>query len=451
MSAILYSVFGFIIAIGLLTAVHEFGHFWVARRVGVKVLRFSIGFGRPLFTWHDRYGTEYIIALLPLGGYVKMLDETEEQVAHNERHLAFNQKSVWARMAVIVAGPLSNILFAVFAYWLMFFLGLSAIAPVLGETPKGSIAYLAGLTEGHEIVQINDTPTRTWEEVSVQLMPYLGEQTSVIVHAKDKDTQQETQHVMDLSGWQMDEKRGQALKNLGFVPFDPVKPVVGRLMADFPGERAGLVVGDQILAADDQPMANRSQLTRYLRERPNEVVVLKVKRQADVLDIRLTPERKLIEGGQEVGFIGIEFAHQPYPKSLVRTVRFGFFGSMGMAVQKTKDYTLLTIQFLQKMIVGKVSFQNIAGPVSIAKYAGETARVGLEYFLGFLALVSISLGVVNMLPIPILDGGQFVYCIYELIHGRPPSEKILDVGRVIGLLFLGFVMIFALYNDLMRL
>lgn len=453
MLELLIAVGGFLIAVGLLTTVHEFGHFWVARRCGVKVQRFSIGFGRPLLTWHDKLGIEYVIAAIPLGGYVKMLDETEgDEVLPQEQNMAFNRKSVGVRIAVICAGPLANIFFAVFAYWLVFMIGVTTLVPILGAIPKGSIADLAKLQQGYEIVSINEQPTASWEDVSVALMTHLGGKDFVKLQALDRASNNYSEHVLDLTHWSIDNKEGDILKSLGMAPYDPVPPIVGKLMLGYPAEQAGLLPGDEIIRADEQLISTRTQLTRYLRLKPNQEVTLEVKRADQTKkEFTLKPVKKLIEGGEEVGFIGIQYQQTQLPTNFVRSVSYGPLVAFGKALVKTKDYTLLTVQFLQKIFTGKMSLSHIAGPISIAKYAGETVRYGIEYFLGFLALVSISLGVLNMLPIPILDGGHFVFCIVELLIGRPISGRILELGRYFGVAFLVCLMILALHNDIVRL
>lgn len=444
------SVLGFLLVIAILTTVHEYGHFWMARKFRIKVLRFSIGFGKTIFSWYDKLGTEYAISSIPLGGYVKMLNEEEGPIAANERHMAFDHKPVWQRMLVICAGPAFNIIFAVFAYWLMFCIGISSIVPVLGTVPKGTIADSAGLRRGSIIMQVNNSDVRTWEDITVAIMPHIGENSLINLKVVNKDTNVEKKHTLDLSNWQVTGNDGNILSGLGLEPYDPVLPIVGKVMPGYPAEIANLHSGDLILKADSKEMLTRSDLTNYIRGLSGKEVILTIKRDGEIFTQIIKPARKLIDGGEEVGFIGIQYQNKPWPKELIRTYRFGIFESLTKALARTKDYTLLTLQVLKKMVTGKISFTNIAGPISIAKYAGVTVSSGVEYFLGFLGLVSISLGVLNMLPIPVLDGGHFIYCLCELSMGRPLSEKTRQLGYYAGFVVLGVIMIFAVYNDLMR-
>ncbi len=447
----LIAIFSFVIAIGVLTTVHEAGHFFVARLCGVKVLQFSIGFGKALLRWNDRWGTEYMLSAIPLGGYVRLLGENDEEVNMLEQHMAFNGKSVLTRMTIICAGPLANMLFAIIAYWLVFMIGISSIVPVLGNVPKGTVADVANLKKGYEIVSVDGKTTTTWEDVSVALMPYLGEKGFVKINAYNKSAKKYSTHVMNLIDWSVDNAQGDILKSLGLEPFDPVLPVIGKLLPGFPAFDSGLLPGDHIIAVNDIPVDTRTQVTDYLRKKAGKAVGIKVIRNKKKLMLWVTPIKKLAEGGEEIGFIGIQYQQTPWPKDLIKIYKYGPIDSFKKAVLRTKEYTVLTIQFLQKIVMGRISLQHVAGPISIAKYAGQTVRIGAEYFLGFLALVSINLGVLNLiLPIPILDGGHILYCILELFNGRPLSKRAMEIGRVFGVIFLASLMVLALYNDVLR-
>lgn len=451
MTNIMITILGFIIAVGVLTTVHEFGHFIVARLSGVKVVQFSIGFGKPLLRWSDLSGTEYMISLIPLGGYVRMLGEDDDKVSLTETHMAFNNKPVITRMLIIVAGPMANFIFAIIAYWSVFILGVSSIAPVLGTVPTGSVADVANLKKGQEIMQINGKDTPTWEDVTVALMPYLGDKGFVNIKAYNKTTNKYSKHILNLTDWTVDNAQGDILKSLGLEPFDPVLPVVGKLLAGYPAIESGILPGDLIIAVNDIVVETRSQLTNYLRTKAEVTVNLTVLRNNKRYNFWLVPKKKLVEGGEEIGFIGIQYQQIPWPKDLIKVHKFGPIKSLAKAMLRTKEYVILTLQFLQKILLGKISLQHIAGPISIAKYAGQSINIGLEYFLGFLALVSINLGILNLvLPIPILDGGQLLYCFFELITGAPPSSRTVEVGRMFGIIFLASLMLLALYNDLIR-
>jgi regulator of sigma E protease len=450
MITFLYSIFGFIVAIGLLTTVHEYGHFWVARRLRVKVLRFSIGFGKPLITWHDKLGTEYVIAAIPLGGYVKMLDQNEGIVPPNELHRAFNNKPVWARMLVIAAGPLFNLLFAVVAYWLVFMLGISAVVPVLGDIPKGSIAAVAGLKSGQEIVAIDDHAVNSWEDIAVTLISHVGERA--FINVKVSDQQHKTSvHALNLANWSLANGDENILKNLGLEPLDPIPPIVGKILPDMPAAKVGLQEGDEIISIDGVPVPSRSQMMHVLQNKYERGIHIVVKRNNETMQFLITPIKKILDGGTAAGFIGVQFAEQPWPASMIRIQHYAPMAALYKAYDRTKEYTLLTFQFLRKMVMGQLSLQHIAGPISIAKYAGRTAQSGLEYFLGFLALVSISLGVLNMLPIPVLDGGHFMFCLIELVRGKALSPRAMNIGTSLGFALLGSFMVLALYNDIARI
>ncbi len=449
-SNILYSVLGFIFAIGLLTTIHEYGHFWMARRLGVKVLRFSIGFGKSLLSWHDKQGTEYVIAALPLGGYVKMLDQNEAIVAPNELYRAFNNKPVWVRMLIIAAGPIFNLLFAVLAYWVVFMWGVTAIVPVLGDIPKGSIAYTAGLKSGEEILAIDQHQIQTWEDVAVALVSHIGDHDFLNIKVRDIETHAVSDHVLNLNNWSISDGDENIIKNLGLEPLDPTEPIVGAVMAGMPAAKVGLEPGDRFISIDGTLVTSRSQVLENLRHKYDHAVHLEMLRHGEKITVLITPNKKILEGGEPSGFIGIQFENQPWPAKLIRVQRYSPIAAFPIAIARTKDYTALTLQFIGKMATGKMSLNHVAGPISIAKFAGRTVRSGFEYFLGFLALVSISLGVLNMLPIPILDGGHFLFCTIELIRGKALSERAMRVGYMLGFTLLGSFMLLALYNDLSR-
>lgn len=451
MLSFFYTVFGFIIAIGLLTTIHEFGHFWVARLLGIKVLRFSIGFGKPLVAWHDKLGTEYVIAVAPLGGYVKMLDQNEGIVAPSELHSAFNNKPIWARMCVFAAGPLFNLLFAIIAYWIVFMIGTTSMVPVLGDIPKGSIAAVAGLHSGQEVIAIDEHQVRSWQDIAVSLISHVGESNYINVAVRDNNTKQESIHALNLSNWSLANNEENILKNLGLEPLDPIEPIVGKIQPGLPAANAGLLPGDKILTIDGVSVHSRSAFMREIKDKYDHAVHMGVLRKNERTTILITPTKKLLEGGEAVGYVGIQFADQPWPKDLIRIQRYSPQPALYHALQQTKEYTVLTLQFLRKMVQGQLSLQHIAGPISIAKYAGRTAAAGAEQFLGFLALVSISLAVLNMLPIPALDGGQFLFCIIEAVRGRALSDRTMIVCQNIGYVVLGSFMILAVYNDIVRL
>ena len=451
MESILFKVFAFIVAIGLLVAVHEFGHFWVARRLGVKVLRFSIGFGRPL--WRRQSAPdepEYVIAAIPLGGYVKMLDEHEGPVAPHELPRAFNRQSLWVRSAVVVAGPLFNFLFAIVAFWGVLTLGETGMRPLVGEVDVESPAARAGLQAGDEILSINGEATPTW---SLALQAF----ETASVAAPDLQIR-----VRDSAG--VEARRAMAsseigdlaetpdlLKHLGLTPERPaIPPVFGKVLDDEAAAQAGVKEGDRILLADGSAIADWSDWVAYVRERPGVKIDLLVERDGDQVPLTLTPA-PLARDDEVIGRIGASNA--PVPGLLQRyqvTYRMGLAEAIPAAFAKTWEYSTLTLKVIWRVLTGEASIHNLSGPITIADAAGKTASIGFVYFLKFLAIVSISLGVLNLLPVPVLDGGHLLYFAIEGLKGSPLSEEAMLQGQRIGLLLLLGLMSLAFYVDILR-
>ncbi|HEY9151023.1 MAG TPA: RIP metalloprotease RseP [Gammaproteobacteria bacterium] len=451
MSGVGLSLLWFLVAIGVLVTIHEFGHFWVARRLGVKVLRFSIGFGRPL--WTRRFGrddTEFVIAAVPLGGYVKMLDEREAPVPPRELERAFNRKPVGTRMAVVVAGPLFNFLFAIVAYWLMFVTGVPGIKPVVGAIEPASYAASAGFHEGDEILAIDDRPVASWDMALVELLEAALDRRESEV---DVDSPERGRRllVLDLRDAPEILDKGGVLQNLGLSPWVVrLAPVIERTLEGGAAAAAGLQPGDLILSADGQAIEHWSEWVSYVRERPGQAIALRVERGDTELAMRLVPEA-VEEEGATFGRIGA-FVQVPEGGHPLRTlVRHGPLESIPQALDKTWSMTTLTLRTLWAMLTGRASVENISGPISIAQYAGISATIGMAYFLGFLAVVSISLGILNLLPIPILDGGHLMYYCIELFKGSPVSEATQALGQQVGIFLLLALMVLAFYNDLVRL
>lgn len=450
MSQLLISLFAFLIAISILIAVHEFGHFWVARRCGIKVLRFSIGFGRPLYRCYDKLGTEYVISAIPLGGYVSLFGEQNQTIAPAERHLAFCHKPVYARMMVLAAGPFFNFFFAIAAYWVLFIMGVTIFIPILGNVPKHTVAGLAGLRAGQEIVSIEEVKTPSWQAVSMQLLAHMGEDNSVSMVVKDKDGHL-SKKILEISDWK-DGASGTELENLGIVPVDPVPPVIGKVTPDLPAFKAGLKEGDRITSINNDSVMGRSEVIQWIQSHPNKTLHLEVSREGKKVKLTLLPMIKETDDGKIKGFIGAEFIPlKEMPKELIGNERFNMIDAFVQSCKKTIEQIDLTLKVLKKMIIGKVSVRHVSGPLAIAKYAGETVRIGLKEFLNFLGAISVSLGVLNLLPIPMLDGGHFMYCIYEVFTGRKVSETAQAIGFWIGgAILVGFMML-AFYNDLTHL
>jgi len=451
MSQLLISIIAFLVAISILIAVHEFGHFWVARRFGIKVLRFSIGFGRPLFRWYDKLGTEYVLAAIPLGGYVSLFGEQNQVIPPAERHLAFSYKPVWVRMLVLAAGAFFNFFFAIAAYWVLFILGVSLFVPILGNVPKDSIAGLAGLHSGQEIVSIEGHPTPSWEAVSMQLLAQLGEEKVISVTVRDgKDKPLITKN-LDIAHW-TEGNSESGLEELGLVAQDPVPPIVGNITPDYPAFKGGLQTGDRILTINAQPVSSRSEVIHLIQSRPNQSMSLEVLRQNKTVKLTLQPLARTSETGKTLGYIGAEFVPlREMPKDLFRVERFGPIDALSQSLDRTREQISLTLKVLKKMILGTMSVRHVSGPLTIAKYAGETASIGFKEFLNFLGVISVSLGVLNLLPIPILDGGHLLYCVYEIVTGRKLSQFAQMIGFWLGGLILVGFMILAFYNDLTQI
>jgi regulator of sigma E protease len=443
------SIPSFIFAIAVLVAVHEWGHFWVARRLGVRVLRFSIGFGNRLWGWTGRDGTEYWISAVPLGGYVKMLDEREGPVAPEELHRAFNRQPVGARILIVVAGPLLNFLFAIAAYWVIFMIGIPGLKPLLADVPQDSVAYSAGLRGGEEVLSVEDTPVVTWNELRTELLKSALRKSTVRVQARDADGDVSL-HLLALEGLSADPE--VLFPALGMTPLQPrIEPVIGTVEAGSPAERAGLRAGDRVLAVDDQPVEDWAALVGWIRAHPETRARLQVQRGGETLELLITVGA-IGEGAARSGRIGAGVDVDPDLWQDLRAVRkYGPLQAIPAAVVQTWDLSVLTLKLMGRMLTGEVSWRNVGGPIQIAQYAGYTASIGLVSFLGFLALVSVSLGILNLLPVPMLDGGHLLYYGLELVRGKPLSEPAQVLGQKVGIALLLALMCVAFYNDITRL
>ena len=444
----LSSIFFFILALGILITVHEFGHYWVARKVGVKVLRFSVGFGRPL--WSKTAGpdnTEYVLAAIPLGGYVRMLDEREADVAEEEVHRAFNRQSLAKRTAVVAAGPLFNFILAIAAYWLIFVIGVTGMKPIVGQVSPDSIAEMAGLQQGEKIVAIGDRQTPTWEVVVVSMLDDAIGSGEAVIKVEQPDSARQVERVVRFDSIPEDLNRGGLLDFIGLRPYRPAIPaIIGKLAPNGAADRAGLEVGDKIAAVDGEVIDDWEQLVDYVRARPDKQIDIEIERAAERLKVIITPAR--VEG--DIGKIGAGVQMQEMPEELKSEVKYGPAVALLNAATKTWDMSYLTLRMLGKMVTGDISLSNLSGPISIARYAGYSASIGFISFLTFLAIVSISLGVLNLLPVPMLDGGHLLYYLVELFKGSPVSESTQLIGQKLGIAMLLGMMLLAFYNDILR-
>lgn len=449
---LLYTVAVTLATLAILVAVHEFGHFWVARRCGVKVLRFSIGFGKPFLRWRDSLGTEYAVAAIPLGGYVKMLDEREAPVPADEQHLAFNRKPVLSRIAVVAAGPLANFILAIVAYWALFLAGESGYAPVVGEVEAGSIADVAGLEAGQEIVAVDGRKTPTWQALSFQLLDRIGDTGPIAFAVKYPNSDVIYESRGRLERWMAGAETPDLFGGLGLTLYmPPVVPLLDEVVSGSPADKAGLQSGDLIQSTDGKPMALWQDWVDYVRAKPGEMLDVQLLRDGQKIRVRLTPETVEADDGVAIGRVGVGVVVPTMPEEQRREFRRGPLEALAAGVQRTGDMVGFTVKSMAKMAQGLISPKNLSGPITIAKVASASAKSGLESYIGFLALLSVSLGVLNLLPIPVLDGGHLLYYSIELVAGRAVPERVQMVGYQVGLFLVVSLMVFALYNDFSRL
>ncbi|ROM16020.1 RIP metalloprotease RseP [Pseudomonas protegens] len=447
----LYMIVGTLVALGVLVTFHEFGHFWVARRCGVKVLRFSVGFGMPLLRWHDRRGTEFVIAAIPLGGYVKMLDEREGEVAAEELDQSFNRKSVRQRIAIVAAGPIANFLLALVFFWALAILGSQQVRPVIGDVEAGSIAAKAGLSAGQEIVAIDGEPTTGWAAVNLQLVRRLGESGALQVLVREQGATVDSPRQLELDKWLKGADEPDPIRSLGIRPWRPaLPPVLAELDPKGPAQAAGLKTGDRLLALDGQSLNDWQQVVDWVRVHPDTKIVLHVERDGAQIDVPVTLASRG-ESKAPNGYLGAGVKAVDWPPQMLREVSYGPLEAIGEGARRTWTMSVLTLESLKKMLFGELSVKNLSGPITIAKVAGASAQSGIADFLNFLAYLSISLGVLNLLPIPVLDGGHLLFYLIEWARGRPLSDRVQGWGIQIGISLVVGVMLLALVNDLGRL
>lgn len=446
------NLLAFILTVSILVTFHEYGHFWVARRLGVKVLRFSVGFGRSLFSWRDKSGTEYVIAAIPLGGYVKMLDGRSDRVPAELQSQAFNNKNVWARIAIVAAGPLANFLMAIVVYWLMFMMGVPGIKPIVGNVNPDTPAAVAGLQRGEEILSINGNKTHSWQQVNLALIESLGSDEAMTWQVADvRSPQLDRQVMVRLPAEDTLSSQGGLLPALGIQRATPPIPaVIGTLVKDGAAATAGLKENDKIIRVNSVSIDSWQAWVQVVRAFPNKSLSVQIERDNAVKELELLPRARVAQNGREYGFIGARPAAFEWPPEYKTLEQYGPGIAVIRAVEKTWDFSVLSLKMLFRMVTGQVAANNIGGPISIAKGASQTLDAGFVHFLSFLGLVSISLALLNLLPIPVLDGGHLLFYFIEAMTGKPVSDSVQMMSIRVGMGILIAITLLAFYNDLSR-
>ena len=444
-------VLAFIVAVGIIVTVHEFGHYWVAKKLGVKVLRFSVGFGKPLFTklgGEDK--TEYVLASIPLGGYVKMLDEREGEVSASEVHRAFNRQKVWKRFAIVSAGPIFNFIFAVFAYWITFVAGVDGVKPTVGEIQAQSIADQAQIQARDTFTHIENQPVKTWQQTTIQMLNGALKTGSVSATLRREDSSQKTV-TLDLNDTKQLLAEGNLLEKIGISPWRYQYQARFGEIKNGVAKKAGIQEGDKVIRVDGKEVNTWVELVSYIQERAEVPINFVLQRGDEQLSLQVSPSADELDG-KVIGRIGAyPYIDQQQLESQKVVVRYGVIESFGKGLVKTWEVSILTLKLLWKLVVGEASLKNISGPVTIAEYAGVSAAIGFSAFVGALAIISISIGILNLLPIPVLDGGHLFYYLVEMVKGSPVSEKFEAAGQRLGIIMLAGLMSLAFYNDIQRL
>ncbi|MBE8167102.1 MAG: sigma E protease regulator RseP [Shewanella sp.] len=453
----------FVVALGILVTAHEYGHFWVARKCGVKVERFSVGFGKALWRRTGKDGTEYVLAMIPLGGYVKMLDERVDDVPEHLLGQAFNRKSVWQRIAIVSAGPIANFIFAIFALYFMFLIGMPSVKPIISGTIIDSPASIIKVDEPSQIIAVDGQKVRDWEEVNLALVGQIGTKSlSITVAPLSSMTQVPNAekdvlnigktYKLDTKNWKFDPEKESPITALGLNIFRPTfKPIVGAISKGSAAEVSQVKIGDMILSIDNKPYSDWPKFVALVQESANKPLKLEVERDGLILILSVTPQAKENAEGKQIGLIGISPKPPKWPESMLIQMEYGIVGSALNAVDRTWQLTAVSVKTMAKLFTGDVSVKNLSGPISIAQGAGRSADYGLVRFLGFLALISISLGIINLMPVPVLDGGHLLFYFIEVVTGRPVPEKVQEIGFKIGAVMLLLLMSVALFNDFSRL
>ena len=439
------------IALGMLVTIHEFGHFWVARRCGVKVERFSIGFGSALCTWHDRFGTEFVIAALPLGGYVKMLDNQDSEVRCEDKLHTFSGQGVWSRIAIVSAGPLANLLLATMLFWILYLAGEVGVEPVIGDITPKSPAQVAGFESGMKIVKVEGEDTSSWNRVSKELFKFIGKSGDINITVKLPDSSVTTDLTINVDKWLRDSVEPVPLRALGISPDYEFQALnLAEVAEDGAADRAGLIMGDEILMVNDKPVTGVDYFVNVVASNPQREINLKILRGDLTKLITVVPD-VIDRDGVRVGQIGVHLAPRgKYPDEYVFRHVHTPWSALWRSFQETSNYSIFILNSLGKLLIGELSTKNLSGPITIAKVAGESGRAGIDNFVRFVAILSIMLGVMNLLPIPVLDGGHLMYFVVEIVKGSPVSESVQLASYKIGLAILVTLMLWATFNDLSR-
>ncbi|AWB68145.1 zinc metallopeptidase RseP [Saccharobesus litoralis] len=446
----IWNLLFFIILIGVLVTVHEYGHFIVARKCGVKVLRFAIGFGSPLFKWHDKQGTEYVIAAIPLGGYVKMLDSRIEDVPQAYHDQTFNYKPVSQRIAIVAAGPIFNFILAIVAFWAMYLIGVQSPKPIIGDIVKDSIVAQANIQSSSEIFSINGQRTNTWQDVQLELSRVIGA-PDVIVEVIAKHQQQPKSRVLDLTYWTPKPESESLITSIGIKPYRPNIHAIVSQVADKSPAFNVLQIGDKIIAVNGNKIADWRDFQTQVWPYPNEEIAIQVERNGRELELFLKLGVTKHRDGKTVGFVGVSPTVEPFPPEYTNHQQYNVLAAIPVAVEKTWNTITLSFAMVAKLLSGEVSIKALSGPVTIAEGAGTTASYGLVHFLSFMAFISVNLGIINLLPLPVLDGGHLLYYLIELATGKPVPESVQELGYKIGLILIFSMMSIAIFNDIARL
>lgn len=452
----IWNLGSFVVALGLLITAHEYGHFYVARRCGVKVERFSIGFGKAIWRKVGKDGTEYVLAMIPLGGYVKMLDERVEDVPDELKDQAFNRKTVWQRIAIVAAGPIANFIFAIVALYFMYLIGVPSLKPVITSTISGTAAAQIQVTEPMQVTAISGQTVRNWEEVNLALVGHIGDDSLTISLAPLNDLQglelNSRTYTLDTRQWRFDPEKESPITTLGLDIYRPeIEPKIASISQGSAAEKSELKVGDILVAVNNKNYTDWQAFVDIIQHSANVPVNLTVRRSGELFNVSVTPSSVKNTEGQDIGILGVSPTQAQWPDNMRLQLEYGPIDSFSIAADKTWQLVAVSFKMIGKLFTGDVSVKNLSGPISIAQGAGNSANYGLVYFLGFLALISVNLGIINLLPLPVLDGGHLLYYFIEVITGKPVPEKVQEIGFRFGAALLLMLMSVALFNDFARL